>query len=169
MIIFTDASYSSQTKVSGYGFVIVDKKFNYKAGNFSFKPKDNNVGEVAAIAEALEYSERNKIFERTDDKTLTIISDSASAVSRILCNKEGVDEFEQERLNTIHRILNKCKLKTTIFQIKGHNLTDNTKFSYYNEVCDAIAGDYRYLGEIEKTKMQQATFVYGKNKKKGRK
>ena len=108
MIIFTDASYSSQTKVSGYGFVILDKDFDYKAGNYS---------------------------------------------------------FEQAKLNKIKEILGKVKLKTTIFQIKGHGKeNDGGKFGYYNEVCDAIAGDYRYIGEIEKEKV--LTLVRKNNKRR---
>lgn len=165
MIIFTDASYSSQTKVSGYGFVILDKDFDYKAGNYSFEPRDNNVAEVSAIAEALEFCQKNGVFRRTKDKTLTIITDSKVAVRRILMEIPGVDSFEQAKLNKIKEILGKVKLKTTIFQIKGHGKeNDGGKFGYYNEVCDAIAGDYRYIGEIEKEKV--LTLVRKNNKRR---
>lgn len=166
MIIFTDASYSNQTKVSGYGFVVLDKDFDYKAGNYSFEPKDNNVAEIGAISEALSFCQKHNIFNKTKDKNLTIITDSKVAVRKILMNLSGNSKFEEDKLENIRKILNsiKNKLKITIFQIKGHSKEkDYSKFGYYNEVCDAIAGDYRYIGEIEKEKNLKII----KNKKRG--
>lgn len=151
MLIFTDASFSSSTNVSGFGFAIIDKKFNYNAGNYSFRCKDNNVAEVGAIAEALRFGKQMNIFNLTNDRTLTIISDSKVALQRIL-TRTPTTEAEEQFINEIYNNLSKIKkLKVTFIQIKGHT-KGTDKFSYYNDIADCIAKDYRYLGEIELTR-----------------
>lgn len=173
MIIFTDASYSEQTGVAGFGFVIVDKKFDFRAGNFVLRKivKDNNVAEVGAIREALRFCQGNRLFQRTEDRTLTVISDSKVAVARILENQAGVDDYEKDCLAEIHQILKTCPLTVHLFQIKGHSQQDQTKFSQLNQVADVVAADYRYLGEIQQEKERLQTFAVVqnlKNKKKKR-
>lgn len=163
MIIFTDASYSSQTNTSGFGFVIVDKKFSYRAGNYSFDCKSNNIAEVGSIAEALKYCQVLNLFKYTEDKTLTVITDSTYAVKRILENYVGETDQEEKYLVFIRDALRKCGLKTAVFQVKGHSKGED-KFSYYNEIADRIAADYRYLGEIELEKTKSKS----KAKKKGK-
>lgn len=153
MIIFTDASYSLQTNASGFGFVILDKRFEFKAGNYSLKCKNNNIAEIGAIAEALKYCEDYNLFKATKDKTLTIISDSKYSVNKIQKKIPADDTLEAKYLEDIHKSLDKCKLKVNIFQIKGHQ-GDRDKFSYYNELADEIASSYRYLGEMELEKIK---------------
>lgn len=150
MLIFTDASYSNNTKVAGFGFVIIENDREFRAGNFHSNCKDNNVAEIGAIASALEYCERLQLFSQTKDRTLTIITDSRTAEGRILTNSPGQDEQEQKWLKQIQESIRKSKLKTRVLQIKGHNEKDSSKFSQYNALTDWIAGDYRYLGEIER-------------------
>lgn len=165
MIIFTDASYSEQTKVAGLGFVIIDKKFDYKAGNFRINCQDNNVAELGAIAEALKFCQTSNLFKVSSDRTVSIITDSKYAVGRINSPNPNASEQEKEYIKIITEILDKCPLKSTIFQIKGHTKGED-KFSYYNNIADTIAGDYRYLGEIEKER--NLTLMVTK-KKKGKK
>jgi len=167
MIIFTDASYMQQTKVSGYGFVIVDKKFNHRAGGFSFECKNNNIAEVGAIESALKFAKRFDLFTNTDDKNLVIITDSTYALNRIQRPHSSYNDKEIKMLENIRTILQECPLKYTIFHIKGHG-KDDSKFSEYNNLADQIAASYRYLGEIEKQK--QISFAIRKKKsKRGRK
>lgn len=165
MIIFTDASYSNQTNTSGFGFVIVDKKFNYKAGNYSFDCKSNNIAEVGSIAEALKYCQTLNLFKYTEDKTLTVITDSTYAVKRILENYIGETDLEEKYLVSIRDILQKCGLKTAVFQIKGHTKGED-KFSYFNDIADRIASDYRYLGEIELEKRKSNSRAKKKGKRR---
>lgn len=161
MLIFTDASFSTETNVSGFGFVIVDKKFHYNAGNYSIQCKDNNVAEVGAIHSALKFGNQMNIFNLTDDRTLTIITDSKIALQRII-ERTPTTEIEGNFIDEIYNTLGKIKnLKTTFIQIKGHT-KGTDKFSYYNSIADCIAKDYRYLGEIELTKVKT------KSKKKGK-
>lgn len=174
MIIFTDASYSNATKVAGFGFVVIDNDREFRAGNFCIDCKDNNIAEVGAIASALEYCEKLKIFNQSKDKTLTIITDSRCAESRILMDSEGKEEQEKKWLSRIKEILRKSKKKVRILQIKGHSEADQSKFSVYNALTDWIASDYRYLGEIEKRNQkvdnrqiisQYANFMKKKNRR----
>lgn len=160
MIIFTDASFSKQTKTAGFGFVIVDKQFDFKAGNYSFECKNNNIAELQCIEEAVKYCLKFNLFKATKDKTLTIISDSKFAVDRILGHIKCQDSKEQKLQSNISYMLKQCPLKTTIFQIKGHQ-KGKDKFSYYNEVADCIASDYRYLGEIELEKQKLNNKING--------
>lgn len=166
MIIFTDASFSSESKVAGFGFCIIDKKFEYKAGNYSQGHRDNNVAELSAVAEALRYSKKLNLFKLTDDRTLTVITDSKYAVNKILDNNINfIDDNEKQIVQEIKGLLKESKLKWQLIQIKGH-MKGTDKFSYYNEICDRISGDYRYLGEIEKQKQLNYMIKKSKGKKK---
>lgn len=165
MIIFTDASYSTESKVAGLGFVIIDKKFDYKAGNFKIDCQDNNIAEIGAIAEALEYCQKYNLFKLSGDRTVSIITDSKYSVGRIANPNPNASEQEKTYIKKINSILDQCPLKSTIFQIKGHTKGED-KFSHYNSIADTIAGDYRYLGEIEKER--NLTLMVTK-KKKGKK
>ena len=154
MIIFTDASFSQESKVSGLGFVIIDKQFSFKAGNYDFQCINNNISELRCIEEALNYCKKFDLFHKTKDKTLTIITDSKYSVDKINNPKNLKDPKEIEILNHIHSLLDQCPIKRkNLFEIKGHT-GGKDKFSHYNDLCDQIASSYRYLGEIEKVKYQ---------------
>lgn len=171
LLIFTDASYSTQTKVAGFGFVIVSGDYEYRAGNFALNCSDNNVAEIGAIASALKYCETLGLFRKSNDKTLTIITDSRTAECRINRHEQGRHEVEQGWLKFIERSIQRSGHKARVLQVKGHS-KDDSKFSQYNEIADWIADDYRYLGEIEKKNQQYKSkriiSVYDNGRKGGR-
>ena len=95
MIIFTDGSHSTKPQMSGFGAVILYKGREHKFGTYSDKCRDNNVAEIAAIAMSIQYIVDNKILETMTDKTITIISDSETALRKITQGAIGNDEFEK--------------------------------------------------------------------------
>jgi len=145
MIIFTDGSHSTKPQMSGFGAVILYKGREHRFGTYSEKCRDNNVAEIAAIAMAIQYIVDNKILESMTDKTITIISDSETALRKITQGTIGNDEFEKMCLENIHSFMSKSKKKIKFMQIKGH-IHDGTKLSYYNNDADILAGEYRKLG-----------------------
>lgn len=156
MLMFTDASHSNKPLMSGVGMILIDKHKEYNAGAYTNKCKDNNIAEVAAVAFGLKYCSDNKIFDKSSDKTLTILTDSAYTVQRIRDNTPPRTNEEEEYLNYIHNFMKTSKFKIKFLQIKGH-VHDGTKFAYYNNVADQIAKEYRYLGiyNLEKDRIKQ--------------
>lgn len=155
MIIFTDGSHSLKPRMSGFGAVLLYKGREHTFGTYTNKCRDNNVAEIAAIAMAIQYICNNKIVDRMDDKTITIISDSATALRKISQRNKGQDEFESSCLNYIYDFLDFTRKKVKFMQIKGH-IHDGTKLSYYNNIADNLAGDYRRLGlELQQEHMNK--------------
>ena len=161
MIIFTDGSHSTKPQMSGFGAVILYKGREHKFGTYSDKCRDNNVAEIAAIAMSIQYIVDNKILETMTDKTITIISDSETALRKITQGAIGNDEFEKMCLENIHSFMSKSKKKIEFMQIKGQ-IHDGTRLSYYNNEADILAGEYRKLG----LELHHANAGKRKNKKK---
>lgn len=145
MEIYTDGSHSLKPRMSGVGVVIIDNGRIYQIGAYTNKCVDNNVAEVMAIAFAIKYISDNKIIDKTKSKTITIYSDSANALRKIKQNSKGKDDFEQSALDYIQDFLDFTHKKINFFQIKGH-VHDGTKLSFYNNVADDIAREYRLQG-----------------------
>lgn len=143
MLIFTDGSFSRKPKMAGLGAIIVHNNNEFVFGGYTNRCEDNNVAEVAAIAMAIKYAKENKLAN--DSKTITIISDSSYALRKIQMNKAGRDEFEQRCLDYIENFLIETNKKVNFLQVKGH-IHDGTKLSYYNNIADDIAGQYRLYG-----------------------
>lgn len=160
MLLFTDASHGYKPLMSGLGFVLIDKHKEYNAGAYTNQCRDNNIAEVAAVAYAIKYCCDNKIFDKTSDKTLTIITDSAYTIQRIRDKTPPRTDIEEKCLNYIHDFIRRSKFKVKMLQIKGH-IHDGTKFSHYNNIADNIAGEYRYLGihTLEKEKIKKAKII----------
>ena len=159
MIIFTDGSHSTKPRMSGLGAVILYKDREHSFGTYTNQCRDNNVAEIAAIAMAIQYISDNKILDRMEDKTITIISDSETALRKIQQKCTGNDEFECECLEYIQEFLAFTNKKVNFLQIKGH-VHDGTKLSHYNNIADDVAGDYRRLG----LELQQEYMNKKKNK-----
>ena len=159
MLVFTDASFSRKPPISGCGIVILDKNNNeIQLGASSRKCKNNNIAEVLSIAIALDFINRNKKrFE--DEKTITIVTDSKYAIDHLNQHIYNND-YEQELYDYINTC--RCQMNIKFFHIKGH-VHDGTKFSYYNNIADMIAGDKR-LEELEKYNKENNTILI-KNKK----
>lgn len=155
MLIFTDGSHSLKPRMSGFGAVLLYKNKEHTFGTYSNQCRDNNVAEIAAIAMAIQYICDNKIVDKMEDKTITIISDSETALRKISQKCEGKDDFEQSCLDYINEFLDYTHKKITFMQIKGH-IHDGTKLAYYNNIADNIAGDYRKLGlELHQERMNK--------------
>lgn len=147
MLIFTDGSHSMKPRMSGLGAVIIHNDNEHQIGTYSDKCRDNNVAEMAAIAMACKYVKNNNMQART----ITIISDSETALRKITHGALGQDEFERDCLDYIRDFIIENP-KVNFMQVKGHQ-NDGSKLTYYNKIADALAGDYRKLGlELEKTK-----------------
>lgn len=155
MLLFTDASHGYKPLMSGVGIVLIDKYKEYNAGAYTNQCKDNNIAEVSAVAFGLKYCSDNKIFDKSSDKTLTIITDSAYTIQRIRDKTPPRTEEEKKYLQYIHNFMKNSKFKIKFLQIKGH-VHDGTKFAHYNNVADQIAKEYRYLGiyNLEKDKVK---------------
>ena len=145
MLIFTDASFGYKPNMAGVGAIIIDQSKEYHIGAYTNNCRDNNIAEIAAIAFALKYVADNQISDKSKDKTLTVITDSSYAIQRINNKSPARSEFEDYCLKYISEFMKHTKLKVKFMQIKGHT-HDNTKFSYFNNMADEIAGQYRYLG-----------------------
>lgn len=141
MMIFTDGSFSRKPKVSGIGYVILTNKCEISNGCYNFKLKDNNVAEVYAIYRALQFVEKHHF----DDKTIQILSDSDYALRKIKNMSLGRDELESKFLSYIQKFVQKSDKKVSFMLIKGHT-HDGSKYSYYNNLADHIAGEQRLLG-----------------------
>ncbi len=159
MLVFTDGSHSRKPKMSGMGAVLIVSDKVHSFGAYTNKCSDNNVAEIAAIAMAIQYIKDFKIADRSTDKTINIMTDSSYAIHRLKYGTEGRDEFEKKCLKYIRDFLVETDKKVSFLHIKGH-IHDGTKYSYYNNVADEIAGDYRRLG-LEK---QQVYINQKKNK-----
>lgn len=145
MEIYTDGSHSLKPRMSGIGVVILNQGQEHRIGCYTSECLDNNIAEVVAIAYALKYIKDNKILDHTKDKHIIIYSDSANALRKIKQNSPGKDEFEQSALDYIQDFIDFTSKKLTFFQIKGHT-HDGTKLSYYNNMADSIASEYRLYG-----------------------
>lgn len=148
MEIFTDGSHSLKPRMSGVGAVIISNGCEYEIGSSTNKCENNNVAEVMAIAFAIKYIRENGILEKCQDKNILIFTDSMYALRKIRQNAQGCDEYEQKALNYIHHFQETSKKKISFFQVKGH-IHDGTKLSYYNNIADTLAQDYRYLGLVK--------------------
>ena len=140
-MIFTDGSFSRKPKVSGIGYVILTNKCEISNGCYNFKIKDNNVAEVYAIYRALKFVENHNF----NDKTIQILTDSDYAVRKIKNMGLGRDELETKFLTYIQEFTSKTDKKISYMLIKGHQ-HDGSKYSYYNNLADNIAGEQRLLG-----------------------
>lgn len=159
MLIFTDGSHSLKPRMSGFGAVLIYKDKEHTFGTYSNQCRDNNVAEIAAIAMAIQYIQDNRIVDKMDDKTITIISDSETALRKITQRHEGSDDFERSCLKYIHEFLDFTHKKVSFMQIKGH-VHDGTKLSYYNNIADNVAGEYRRLGlELQQEKSRKQKFI----------
>lgn len=159
MLIFTDASFSRKPPISGCGAVILDK--NNKETHISAssrKCKNNNIAEVLSVAIALDYINRNE-EQFKDEKTITIVTDSKYVIDHLNQHIYN-NEYEQELYDYIN--ICRCQMNINFFHIKGH-VHDGTKFSYYNDLADLIAGEKR-LEELEKYNKENNTILI-KNKK----
>lgn len=142
MFVFTDASYSTGPKMSGCGVIIVDKNGDiYSFGNYTRECKDNNVAEVWAVHQALNYIIKKKIMERSGDKTINIITDSKHVLKHL--DDGRTDELETQLFDEIRDL--RYEHRINFFHMKGH-CHDGTKLAYYNNISDAIAKEYRLLG-----------------------
>lgn len=142
MFVFTDASYSSNPKMSGCGVIIIDKNGDiYSMGNYTQKCKNNNIAEVWAVHEALKFIIDNKIIEKSGDKTINIMTDSRHVLKHL--DDGRTDNFENQLFDEIRDL--RYENRINFFHIKGHN-HDGTKLAYYNGLSDAIAKEYRLLG-----------------------
>lgn len=160
MLIFTDGSYSRKPNIAGLGVVILYRDKQINIGRYDNRCTDNNVAEVAAITLAIQYIKNNKIVDKIKDKTINIISDSSYAIRKInRRDSNGKDVFEQNCLDFIRNFLDETNKKVSFLQIKGH-IHDGSKYSYFNNIADQIAGEERLNG-IERQRM----FI---NKKKRR-
>jgi len=163
MLVFTDASFSRKPPISGCGIVILDKNNNeIQLGSSSRKCKNNNIAEVLSIAVALDFINRNeKRFE--DEKTITIVTDSKYAIDH-LDQECHINDYEQD----LYDYINACRTYMNIkfFHIKGH-VHDGTKFSYYNNIADSIAGEKR-LEELEKYHKEANTLIGRKLRNKSK-
>lgn len=147
MLIFTDGSHSLKPRMSGLGAVIIHNNHEISIGGYSTDCRDNNVAEMAAIAMACKFVKENNYKA----KTISIISDSETALRKITRGAFGQDDYEQKCLDYIRDFIIENP-KVNFMQVKGHQ-TDKNKLSYYNRMADAIAGDYRKMGlELERTK-----------------
>jgi ribonuclease HI len=145
MLIFTDGSFSKKPDIAGLGVVLIYNGIEENIGCYSSQCRDNNTAEIASIALAIQYIEKEKILETCKDKTVTIITDSSFALQKINYDTHGRDRFEQDCLDSINNFMNKSKRKINFMQVKGH-IHDGTKLSYYNDIADKIAGEYRMVG-----------------------
>ena len=142
MFVFTDASYTDNPKMSGYGFVIIDKKDNiYTQGGYTQKCENNNIAEAWAVEQALKFIDENFIIEYSGDETINIITDSKHVLKHL--DDLRPNEYETEIFDNIRDL--RYKYKVNFFHIKGH-VHDDTKLSYYNNIADCIAKEHRLLG-----------------------
>lgn len=161
MLVFTDGSFSRKPNAAGAGFVIVssDGKQIMSNGCYSYKCENNNVAEILAIATALKYIHKKQINE---NKTLEIITDSDYARHRISNRFISNNKFENKLLTYIYDFIDNYPKPINIVLVKGH-VHDGTKLSFYNNIADAIAGEYRHIA-LEKYK-ENSKFRHYKNKK----
>ena len=152
MLIFTDGSYSRKPNMAGLGVVILYRDRQVNIGRYDNRCIDNNVAEIAAIALAIQYIKNNKIIDKVKNKTINIISDSSYAIRKLnRIDSNGRDKFEQNCLDFIRNFLDETNKKVSFLQIKGHT-HDGTKYSYYNNIADQIAGEERLKG-LERQKL----------------
>lgn len=173
MELYTDGSFSSSPKMGGIGAVIICNDREHTIGNYSNKCEDNNVAEVAAIAYGLKYIRDNHLENTCPDKCLTIFSDSQNALIKINRDYTGKDDFEQSCLDYIHHFIETSPKIVTLFQVKGH-VHNGTKIAHYNNIADAVAGEYRKFGldlykVKNKRKDKNLINLIRKKKSKGRK
>lgn len=165
MLVFTDGSFSKKPTMAGLGAVIICDGKEHIIGCYRKDCSDNNIAEVAAIAMALQYINDCK-FEQNypNEKTITIISDSQYALMRIKNDSEGRTEEEKKYLAYIKEFMATSKKKINLMQVKGHT-NQRDKLSFYNNMADRTAGEYRQVGlELEKTRQDR----YRRNKKYSR-
>lgn len=157
MFVFTDASYSSNPKISGCGVIIIDKNSNiYSMGNYTRECENNNIAEVWAVHEALKFIIDNKIIEKSGDKTINIMTDSKHVLKHL--DDGRTDNFEIQLFDEIRDL--RYEHRINFFHIKGHN-HDGTKLAYYNNIADCIAKEYRLLG-LEKYNKYQRKLIKNK-------
>lgn len=152
MLVFTDGSFSRKPNVAGAGFVIVssDGKLITSEGCYSYKCENNNIAEILAIATALKYINKKQIGE---NKTIEIVTDSDYARHKISNRFVSNNKFENKLLTYIYNFIDNYPKSINIILIKGH-VHDGTKLSFYNNIADAIAGEYRHVA-LEKYKETQ--------------
>lgn len=168
MLIFTDASFSDNPKMSGLGSVIITDSEEISVGAYSKKCEDNNIAEVAAIAMALKHCETTKLFQRCEDKTVTFCTDSLYALRKVTEEREPKTDFEEKLLNYIQKSIKSANKKINFLHIKAHLDSDN-KMNHYNKMADKIAGEYRMLGvELtnDKPKKKEKFFYTATDEKK---
>lgn len=145
MMIYTDASFIQKRKMSGIGFVIVDGDREHKSGFFTQKCQDNNSSEMVAIAGAIDYACKKRLFDKTKDKTVTIVTDSKYAILRYRDGYEGRDSIEKSMIDFVKDFMNNTNLKINFFYIKGHQ-PNKSKMEYYNNMADELSRKYRNMG-----------------------
>lgn len=158
MFVFTDGSFSSDPKMSGFGFLIIDKKDNiYCEGGYSQRCVDNNVAEVLAVEKALKYIDDYKLTKKSGDKTINIITDSRHVLKHLDDLRQN--DYETELFDNIRDL--RYKYKINFFHIKGHNNNNDNKLAYYNNIVDAIAKEQRLLG-LERYHREQRKLIQNK-------
>lgn len=128
--IYSDGSATTADKPGGYGFVVVVDGVKVHEGSGGIPKSTNNVAELTAALEGLEYAKANY-----PGAEIELISDSML----VLNYTNGSWRCKKLHLALLHSKLRKLndelKLKTT--WVRGH--TGNK----YNEECDILAKSER--------------------------
>ncbi len=126
--VYTDGSGTSVGQPGGWGFVVVVDGTKVYEGSGSLKDASNNVAELTAALEGLQYVDSNPDLKQKD---ITLVSDS----QLVLGFASG--EWEPKKF---HLLLLASKLKTVYESldaskrwVKGHSGDE------YNECCDKLA------------------------------
>lgn len=137
LTIYTDASYSADTKTAGYGYWARDKTFIAKGMGAEGGVRCSNSAEIRAIAFAL-FKLINFHKERVvDKKYCTVVTDSEQALLYYKYGK-GQHLFGGKPYTYVQALMTEHNITFNVKWVRAHSRRDGAR-SHVNQVVDKLA------------------------------
>lgn len=162
--MFADASVSSKTKCSGWGFWIIGdgRDSMYAGGPLKGFSKNTSVAELEAIANGISCASAAQYF-RVGDRSILIQCDNIEALGCLIAARSSIEHDAHEEsaavnkrkrrmcdrqkaaVDHILKIADQHRLSITVRHIRGH--TDGSGRNWVNQLCDSLAKKGRRKAE----------------------
>jgi len=148
LTVYTDASYSTHSRIAGYGFWARDRKFITQGRGAEPDICCNTYAEIRAIAYALYRLEKEHVESVKNKKYCSVTTDSLTALEYYKLGKVPKG-FSRSPLNYVNEFIRRFNLVLTVNHIQAHRSCANPRFFVNNKV-DQLARTAREQAEEKK-------------------
>ena len=161
--IITDASFCSKTLAAGYGVWIASEQGKKAFEGPLPKPRDNNVAETMAIANALWHGCDSGIIQ--SGAIILIQTDSANAISSLKGIIHPTCQQVRDAVCYVERIKQRFSLVLRYKHVRGHTKNADSRSRAQNH-CDAAAKRQMLIVRDEICKLNPDAMLASAKKKR---